>query len=165
VRPLLQRKSSKYYIFSVYICSLRYPTFNARAPYCYLWPARLYNIFPHYLINGVFFLRGKKLFNIKCVFWFSVQLLSETFISLWIIQRDSDMCIDLRVDYPLLVYDFNETWIFSADFRKILRCRISRKFVQWEPSCSMRKDRRTDMTKLIVTFHNFVTGPVNYTVR
>jgi hypothetical protein len=23
------------------------------APYCHLWPAPLYNIFPHYLINGV----------------------------------------------------------------------------------------------------------------
>ena len=28
---------------------------NAHAPYCHLWPARLYNIFPHYLINGNIF--------------------------------------------------------------------------------------------------------------
>jgi hypothetical protein len=32
-------------------CSLTYPACNAHAPYCHLWPARLYNIFPHFLIN------------------------------------------------------------------------------------------------------------------
>jgi len=26
------------------------------APYCYLWPAWLYNIFTHYIINGTIFL-------------------------------------------------------------------------------------------------------------
>jgi len=25
------------------------------APYCHLWPDRLYKIFPHYLINGTIF--------------------------------------------------------------------------------------------------------------
>jgi len=37
------------------VCSLRYPACNAHAPYCHLWPARLYSIFPHYLINGTIF--------------------------------------------------------------------------------------------------------------
>jgi hypothetical protein len=36
----------------VCICSLRYPTCNEHAQCCHLWPAALYNIFPHYLING-----------------------------------------------------------------------------------------------------------------
>jgi hypothetical protein len=26
---------------------------NAHAPYCHLWPVRLYNIFPHYLTNSM----------------------------------------------------------------------------------------------------------------
>jgi len=40
----------------VCVCSLKYPACNAHAPpYCYLWPAPLYNIFPHYLINGTIF--------------------------------------------------------------------------------------------------------------
>jgi hypothetical protein len=30
------------------VCSLRYPTYNAHAQYCHLWPVRLYNFFPHY---------------------------------------------------------------------------------------------------------------------
>ena len=46
----------------------------------YLWPVRLLHIFRHYLINGTVF--GKKLLNIKCVFWFSLHLSSETFLIL-----------------------------------------------------------------------------------
>jgi len=48
-------------------CSLRYPARNAHAPYCHLWPDPLYNIFPHYLINGTK-IGGKKLLNTKFVF-------------------------------------------------------------------------------------------------
>jgi len=40
----------KHYVFWVYVCSLRCPAFNAHAPYCHVWPARLYSTFPHYLI-------------------------------------------------------------------------------------------------------------------
>jgi len=36
-----------------------------------------------------------------------------------------------------------DTWIFSTDFRDIPKYQISRKSVQWEPSCSMRTDKRT----------------------
>ena len=34
------------------VCGLSYAACNAHAPYCHLWPAQLYNIFPRYLING-----------------------------------------------------------------------------------------------------------------
>ena len=37
--------------------------------YCHLWPALLYNIFPHYLINGTIF--EKKKLKTKCVLIFS----------------------------------------------------------------------------------------------
>ena len=40
-------KQSKYHIFRVCVCSLRYPACNTHAPYCHLWPAPLYNIFTH----------------------------------------------------------------------------------------------------------------------
>ena len=49
--------------------------------YCHLLALQLYNIFPHNLINGMIF-EEKKLMNIKCVFWFSLQLLSETLLIL-----------------------------------------------------------------------------------
>ena len=85
------------------------------------------------------------LLNTKCVFWFSLQLLSKTFLTLRRNERDIiKMYISLHVKYPLFVTDFNKTWIFRTDFRKLLQYKISWKSVYWEPSCSMRTYRQTD---------------------
>ena len=65
----------------------------------------------------------------------------------------------LRVKYPLSLSDFSETWIFSIGFGQKLRYRVSWKSFQWEPSCSMRTDRRKGMTKLIAAFCNFAKAP------
>jgi hypothetical protein len=70
--------------------------------------------------------------------------------------------IGVHVRYPLFFSDFNESWVCSTDFRKILKFRISWKSVQWEPSCSMRTDVRTDLTKLIVAFRSFAKASKNY---
>ena len=59
---------------------------RAHVPYCYLWPVFLYHIFPRNLINGTIF--EKKSIEHKKVFWFSLQLLSETFLILSKIQLD-----------------------------------------------------------------------------
>jgi len=40
-------------------------------------------------------------------------------------------------------------------FWKIFKYRISWKSVQWEPSCSVRTDGRTDMPKIMVAFRTF----------
>jgi hypothetical protein len=61
--------------------------------------------------------------------------------------------------YSLFLSDFNATLIFSTDFRKILKYQISCKTVQWETRCSIRTDRRTDMMKMIVAFHNCAKAP------
>ena len=56
--------------------SLTYPAWNA--PRYHLRPLWLHHIFRHYLINST--ICGKSLLNIKCVFWFSLQHLFETFL-------------------------------------------------------------------------------------
>ena len=98
--------------------------------------------------------------------WFIPTILSETF-SVW--EEKSEMwsttTIFRHLNYPLFLSDLNETWIFSTDFQKIIRYKISWKFVQWEPSCSVQRDGRTDMTKLIVAFLNFAKALTMATIR
>jgi len=69
--------------------ALGYPACKAHAPYyiviCGLPRSTIFP--PHYLINGTTFGK-KKLLNTKCVFRFSVQILSETFLIPRRIQRD-----------------------------------------------------------------------------
>ena len=90
------------------------------AALCYLWPVCLYPIFSRYLMNGTIF--GKTLLTIKCVFWFSLQLLSETLLVLRRIQGDIIINVLRRhVKYPLFLSYLNETWIFSIDFWKIIK--------------------------------------------
>ena len=65
---------------SICICRFRYPACYVHTPYCHLWRTQLYNTSTHFLTNCTIF--EKKLLNTKCVFWFSLQLLSETFLIL-----------------------------------------------------------------------------------
>ena len=154
MQPLLQWKSSKYCIFCAWVCvcSLRYPACNVCESYCHMRPVWLYSIFPHYTAR---FSGGKKLLNTKCVFWFSLQLISETFL---VLRRNGrDMVIGLHVKYQLFLSDINGTWIFLTDFRKIIIIKFHE-----NPSWGTRAlpcgwtdgqaNSRTDMTKLIVAF-------------
>ena len=68
------------------------------------------------------------------------------------------MYIGLHVKCPLFLPDFDETWIFSTDFRKKSNIKFSRKCVQWEPSCPMLTDGQTAITKLIIAFPNSATA-------
>jgi hypothetical protein len=101
---------------------------------------------------------SKKLMNIKCVFLVSLRILSEIFSILRRTERDVVIYIYIytyiyiyiyiyigrHVKCPLFLSDFNETWIFSTDFRKIVKYQIPWKHAQWQPRCSMRTDGRTD---------------------
>ena len=63
-----------------------------------------------------------------------------------------------KVKCSLFLSDFNETWIFLRDFRKILKYKILWKSGQCETelyNLDERKNKRTDMMKLIVAFGNF----------
>ena len=82
----------------------------------------------------------KELLYQKCVFWFSLQLLSETFLNRKLIQRDiyQKTYIGVYVNYRLFFSDFNETRIFCTNFRKILRHQMSFKI------CPEGAELRTD---------------------
>ena len=126
----------------------RYPTWNAHAPICLLCCAPFYNIFPHYLIEVKIFEKKKKWSywtqNVNCdfiykFFWTIFHSKKE-----WA-RYCKKIYIGLHVKYRLFLSDFNEFWIFSIVFKKkIHKYKFSWKSVHWEPSCSMRKDGRTD---------------------
>ena len=74
--------------------------------------------------------RKRKLPNSKCVFWYYIQLLSETFFILTIIPLDMIKDVywsSCKVRVILVI--FYETWISSTDFRKILKYKVSWKSV------------------------------------
>ena len=173
MQPLLQWKGNKYFIFWVCVCSLSYPACNAHVPYCYLWPSGC-TIFFHYLINDTIKKKGKKekekerkrkerkkekisLLNTKYVFWFSLQLLSGTFL---ITRRtERDMITNVywpSCTVPVILVRFFDNY-------------SNTKFHE-NPSSGSRvvpcgqTDGRTDTTKLIDAFHNFSNSPKNQTL-
>jgi len=65
----------------------------------------------------------------------------------------------LHVKHPLSLSGFNEiTNFYTVFFSKNTQILNFTKSIQWEPSCSMRTDRQTDMTKLIVAIRNFANA-------
>jgi len=69
-------------------CILRYPASNAQAPYCHLWPVRVYKFF--HGISQPVSISGEKAIERKNVFWLSLQFLSETFFIVRWIERDTN---------------------------------------------------------------------------
>ena len=90
---------------------------NAHAPYCHLWPAPLYNICPNYLMAGTIF-EIKATEHKICILIVST-ISSEKHLILRINGQDMiKMYIGLHANYPLFMSHFNETRVFSTDFRK-----------------------------------------------
>jgi hypothetical protein len=83
--------------------------------------------------------RGKNLLNIKCVFWFCLQILYEILLILRRIERDIIINVH-RSSCKVSVIVVRFQWKFvSTDSRKILIYQILWKSIQWEPSCSMHE--------------------------
>jgi hypothetical protein len=89
------------------------------------------------------------------VFWFYLQFLSKRILILRRIGRDMiKKCNGLHIKCPLFLSDFNETWIFSTDFRKNTQISNFIKILLVGAEL-FHADRRTGMTKLIVALRNF----------
>ena len=99
-------------------CSVAYPACNAYTPCCDV----ICSPSGSTMCSALFHKRHdfrEKVANIKCVFWFSLQLLFETFLILRRIQRD--IVINVKTyscKVPVIITGFNEIWTFSTKFRK-----------------------------------------------
>jgi len=147
--------------------SLSYPACNAHTPHSHLWPALALQHFSTLSHEQDGFRGvggwGWGALNIKRVFWFSLQLLSEAFLILRTV-RDiiiNDIC--LHVKYPLFLSDIKKAWIFLTDFSKNTQLY----FTKIRPAgaelfpCG-QTDRQTDTTKVTVTFRNFANAPEDW---
>jgi len=122
--------------------------------------------YTHYLINDTIFDK-KLLLNIKFVFWFSLHILSETFLVLRKPERNVIKILYwFDVTYPLFLSDFNETEFSRQIFEKYSSIKFhenpfsgSRVFPSGRRDGQI--DRKTDTRKAIVVFRNFVKAPKN----
>jgi len=62
----------------------------------------------------------------------------------------SKMWVGLHVKCLLFLSGFNKNWIFSTDFRKILKCKLLWRFVHWERTDGRTDGRRINTTKAIL---------------
>jgi hypothetical protein len=143
MQPLLQWKIIKYYIFWLRVYSISFLVWNVHVPYythCRLWPVWIYHIFPHYLINGTIFERKKRSLTTKCVFWFPLQLRSQTFLILRRTERNVIINVHgsscKKISVILFIFYWNLNWLDRIS--KILKYQISLDPVQWEPNISLR---------------------------
>jgi hypothetical protein len=158
LQSLLPQKSNKYYSFCECVCSLRNTACNAHVPHRILWPARLYCIFPH--SHNL----KKILIGIKCVFRFSLQLMSKTLL---IVRRtEQDM---VKMSKCILVFMKNIHYLcqilMKLEFSRHMFEKYSNIKFHENPSSGSqvvacrRLDRWTHMTKVTVAFCNSVKVP------
>ena len=102
---------------SVCVCSLRYTACNTYAPFYYLWPIPLYNIFPHCLTNGRIAPPPPKkkierereresCWTQKCVLIFSTKFFWNIFHSKKNWARCDNKCILVFIKVPFILVRF-----------------------------------------------------------
>jgi len=119
--------------------------------------------------------------NLKCMFWFSLQILSEAVLILKRTERDIIKKNPYRSSCKVPAVLVKLQWNLNFLSRFLENVQISnffkKKSDQREPSCSVRtvgqKDKQTDgrtdryieMTKIVVTFRNFANSSRNWTIK
>ena len=155
--PLLPWKSDKFYIFRGCVCTLSYQACTKYLPHCIVICGLDGStiLFPHYIIKGTFY--GKKLLNIKYVFWYSLQLFPKPFLILRRTERV--MILNVRM------------WCTLYSCQTLMKLEYSGQICEKYPTIKFNENLssggqavpcgRTDMTKLIVIFRNFANSPIN----
>jgi hypothetical protein len=76
------------------------------------------------------------------------------------------MYIDFYVKYPLFLSEFNEIYLILTYFGKILIHKLHENLsIQSQIVPCSWTDKQTEMTKLIVTIHNFANVPKTHTEK
>jgi len=110
---------------------------------CHRWPCLLYNVFPYFLIKRHDF-RGKKEVEHKMCVLISVRRLSEIFLILT--RTEWDIIINVHRSACKVTVIFVRFWWnlnFLHRYSTITQLNFL-KPVEWETSCSMKTDGRTD---------------------
>jgi len=84
--------------------------------FSHLWPATLYNIFPHYLINGTIFEKRKKkvIENKTCVLIISKSFAWNVSHSKKKSARYDHKTAKCSCKIPVIHVSFNKTWFFDT---------------------------------------------------
>jgi hypothetical protein len=138
-------------------CSLTYLACNQHLPYC-VRPLWLHQIFRHY------FDFRRQLLSMKCVFWFYLQLLFETFLVRRRIQLD--IVINMKTylhKVPIFCRILMKLWFFKQIFGRSSNIKIHQNPSSGTQvlSCGQTDYSKTGMTKLIAAFRKFSEAPKN----
>jgi hypothetical protein len=142
----------------VCVCSLIYAACTAHASIV-ICGLPLRTLFFHIILQTAWFSR-KKLLNTKYVFWFFVQLLSETLLILRIIQQDIVIVHRSSCKVPLFLSDFKWQLDFLGRFSKTTHIQSFLKIRSLGAEL-FHADGKTDVTNLMIAFRNFAKAPIN----